>query len=156
MKEEHYVKVQRRKSLKYNDKQHYQYYVTIPIEILCSLALKTGQVMRCTTNGKGILVYSKAEKKKNNKIDYKQWISIIKKFTPPTNKPGKTYQQIRREGNIPLRSAPALWVRQAETDIGLIRKLNSKTRRILWTISQHQDSDKQFMEPTLIELIEDS
>lgn len=153
MKEEYYVKVQRRKSLKYSGKQHYQYYITIPIEISRRLEMELGQIMKCSINGRGILAYSKAEKKVNNQMDYEQWISIVRKFTPPINELGKTYRQIRREGNIPLKSAPALWVRQAKNDIGLTRKIDSKTHRILWTRSQTYDSHMPFIDPTLNELI---
>jgi hypothetical protein len=109
--------------------------------------------MRCSTNNKGTLTYFKAEKKENNKMDYKQWISIVREFTPPLDELGKTYRQIRREGNIPLKSAPALWVRQAKTDIGLTRKIDSKTHRILWTRSQTYDSHIRFIDSTLNELI---
>ena len=152
MKEEYYVKVQRRKSLKYGDKQHYQYYITIPIEISSHLELQTGQIMKCSIKGNGKIIYFKTEKKENNKLNYEQWISIVRKFTPSIHKPGKTYRQICKEGNIPLRSAPALWVKQAQIDIGLTRKMCLKTRRILWTISRPEESHIHYATPRLNEL----
>jgi bifunctional DNA-binding transcriptional regulator/antitoxin component of YhaV-PrlF toxin-antitoxin module len=130
MKTEYYVLVQRRKSLKYGEKQHYQDYITIPAELSRFLGLQPGQVMKCVVNGRGILTYIKAEKKPKNRMTYDDW---IRELTPWMTENGKTYRQICEEANILLKSAPALWVKQAERDIGLIRKRDSKTHRMLWT-----------------------
>ena len=133
MKSEHYILVQRRKSVKYAEKQHFQNYITIPIEISRLLGLVPGQVMKCEAKGEGILTYTKAEKKPRNKMAYYDWVNAIKELIPWITENGKTYGQICKEANLPLRSAPALWVRQAERDIGLTRKRDPKTRRIVWT-----------------------
>jgi len=133
MKSEYYVLVQRRKSLKYGEKQHYQDYITIPAELSRFLELQPGQAMKCSVNGRVNLTYVKAEKKPKNRMTYDDWVNAIRELTPLITENGKPYRQICKEANIPLKSAPALWVKQAERDIGLIRKRDSKTHRMLWT-----------------------
>lgn len=141
------MKVQRRKSLKYGDRQHYEYYITIPVEFSRRLGLERNQEMECYINSKGALTYTKAEKKTNNKMIYAEWISILRQFTPEFSEGGKTYRQICKEGGIPLKSAPAFWVKLAETDIGLIRKLDSRTHRILWMKALPRLRDTKLTEP---------
>jgi hypothetical protein len=58
---------------------------------------------------------------------------VVKKAMPIAGE-WETYEQIRKEGGITLQSAPAIWVRQAEKELGLIRTKDSKTHRILWWI----------------------
>jgi len=153
LKSEYYVLVQRRKSLRYGEKQHYQDYVTIPAELSRLLGLLPGQVMRCIANGRG-LTYAKSEGKPRNGTTYHDWISTIKDLIPPMGQQGKTYSQIRREANIPLKSAPALWVKQAERDIGLIRRRDPKTHRVLWTkVMAAQNLSSKFRTMTLTEVL---
>lgn len=114
MKSEYYVLVQRRKSLRYGEKQHYLNYLTIPAELSRFLGLQPGQAMKCIVNSRGILTYTKAEKKPKNRITYDDWVNAIRELTPQITENGKTYQQICKEANIPLKSAPALWVTQAK------------------------------------------
>mgnify|MGYP001029500883 CR=1 FL=1 len=156
MKNEHYVQVQRRKSLRYGEKQHYQDYITIPIELSRFLELQPGQVMRCATKNRAILTYTKAEGKPKNKMAYQEWIKAIGDRTPSAGEQGKTHSQICKEANLSLRSAPAFWVKQAEHDIGLIRRRDGKTHRMLWTrTSAGQHLQKRLRDPTLTELIGD-
>jgi bifunctional DNA-binding transcriptional regulator/antitoxin component of YhaV-PrlF toxin-antitoxin module len=136
-KTEYYMQVQRRKTIKYGTKQHHQDYITIPAELSETLGLQPGQVMKCTLNGNGnSLTYTKtAEKANSKKMGYGEWRDRVKEFTPSTGEPGKTYEQIRREGDIPLRTAPALWVKLAETELGLVRNRDKKSHRVLWSLS---------------------
>ena len=156
MKSEYYVLVQRRKSLKYGEKQHYQDYITIPTELSRFLGLQPGQVMKCVANGRG-LTYIKSESKPRNGMTYHEWVSAIRDLISPVGQNGKTYSQIRKEANIPLKSAPALWVKQAERDIGLTRKRDPKTHQIHWTrIPVTQNLPRQFRDLTLTELTQNT
>lgn len=158
------MQLQRRKSLKYAEKQHFQDYLTVPIEFSRFLELQPSQTMKCTVNGKGVLVYSAVEQKPiTERLIYQKWLDVVAKLTP-TTWPGKTYSQICREGSISLRSAPALWVRQAENDLGLRRSKDPRTHRILWTRSALEETgpterdklkdtkltDKNYIEPKLV------
>jgi len=157
MKSERYVLVQRRKSVKYGEKKNYQDYVTIPADISRSLGLLPRQVMRCVVNGRGVLTYVKAELESEIRMTYGDWINAIRGVIPLVGEQGKTYSHIRREANIRLKSAPALWVKQAERDIGLIRKRDPNTHRLLWTkLSATQNLPRKFKDLTLTELAEDN
>jgi len=90
-------------------------------------------------------------------MTYGDWINAIRDFIPLVGEQGKTYSHIRKEADILLKSAPALWVKQAERDIGLIRKQDSKAHRILWTkFSLTQDSPRKSRNLTLTELMENN
>jgi hypothetical protein len=67
------------------------------------------------------------------RLTCQKWLDAVAKLTPATW-PGKTYTQICKEGGITLQSAPAIWVRQAEKELGLLRRKDPKTHRILWSL----------------------
>lgn len=152
-KTEYYVQVQRRKTIKYGENQHHQDYITIPAGLSNTLDLQAGQIMRCALNGNGnSLIYTRiAEKPAKEKMTYEKWRDRVEKFTP-TEENGKTYEQIRTEGNIPIRTAPALWVKLAETELGLLRKRHPKTHRILWSLNP-QTSRPALKDTKLTEII---
>jgi hypothetical protein len=132
---EYYVQVQRRKTIKYGPTQHYQDSVTIPAHVSEALKLQPKEILKCILNGNGhSLTYTKVtEKPSSRKMRYEDWRDIVNKVTPIAGE-WKTYEQIRREGNIPIKTAPAYWVKLAEDDIGLIRKRDTRTNRILWAL----------------------
>jgi hypothetical protein len=79
-------------------------------------------------------MYSAIEQKPvTEKLTYQKWLETVARLTPTTT-PGKSYTQIRKEGGITLKSAPTIWVRQAEKELGLIRTKELKTHRILWLL----------------------
>jgi hypothetical protein len=134
VKAEHYVQLQGRKSLKYGEKQHFQHYLTVPTDFTPPHGFQPGQTFRCTSNGKGVLVYAPVQQKPiTERLTYHKWLDVVSRLTP-ASWPGKTYRQICREGGISLRSAPAIWVRQAEKELGLARTKDPKTHRILWSL----------------------
>lgn len=142
------MQLQRRKSLKYAEKQHFQDYLTVPIEFTRLLGFQPGQTMRCTVNGNGVLMYTAVERKPvAERLTYQKWLNVVAMLTPATW-PGKTYRQICNEGDISLRSAPAIWVRQAEKELSLIRTKDPKTHRILWSLDP-QKSKPSSRKPTL-------
>jgi hypothetical protein len=131
---EYYVQVQRRKTIKYGPTQHYQDSVTIPAHVSEALKLLPKQILKCVLNANGnSLTYTKVtEKPSSRRMRYEDWRERIKAFTPQAN-PGKTYAQIRDQAGIPIKTAPSLWVRLAENDIGLKRSKDRKTHKILWS-----------------------
>jgi hypothetical protein len=135
MKHEHYLKLQGRKTVKYGSKQHHEMTIVVPAEICRLLDLVSGNYMRLALNEKHELIYTKAnEKPPRNYLTYERWLTAISKLMPRGG-PGKTYAEICREAGIPHRSAPALWVRMAERDIGLVRNRDRVTRRVLWMMT---------------------
>jgi len=132
MNQAYYVKLQGHKTLKYGGKQNYQHYLVLP-KALCRIQdLETGQIFKLRLNEDGEIIFSRANRKPaRTKMTYAEWIDRIKPKIP-TQAPGKTYSQICDEAKIHHRSAPALWVRQAEHDIGLVREPDKGTHRVLW------------------------
>jgi bifunctional DNA-binding transcriptional regulator/antitoxin component of YhaV-PrlF toxin-antitoxin module len=139
---EYFVRVQRRKTVKYGPTQHHQDSVTIPAHVSEALKLQPGQIMKCILNCNGnSLTYTKVkEKPSSERIRYEDWRDIVRKVAPIAEE-WKTYEQIRREGNIPIKTAPAYWVKLAESDIGLVRKRDTKTNRILWGLAKGVKKD---------------
>lgn len=136
-KPDYYVQVQRRKTIKYRATQHYQDYLTIPAKMSQLLGLQPGQAMRCTLNSdRESLSYTKVvEKPLQKKMTYEEWRDRIHKFIPSANEDGKPFEEIRKEAGIPMLTAPALWVRLAEAELGLTRKRDQKTHRIIWSLA---------------------
>jgi bifunctional DNA-binding transcriptional regulator/antitoxin component of YhaV-PrlF toxin-antitoxin module len=130
-----YVQVQRHKTLKYGERQHYQDYITIPADLSETLGLRPGQVMKCVLSGSGnSLTYIEVtEKPSSGRMKYEEWRDIIRHVAPAAGG-WKTYDQISGEGNISMKTAPAYWVKLAENDIGLIRKRDTRTNRIQWDL----------------------
>ncbi|MGA2625745.1 MAG: hypothetical protein ABSF63_01615 [Candidatus Bathyarchaeia archaeon] len=134
-KTDYYVQVQRHKTIKYAERQHYQDYIVIPSQLSETLRLQPGQVMKCVLNGNGnALTYTTtAEKVNHGKMKYEQWLEKIKPYIP-TNALGKTYRQICVEAGIEMKSAPPEWVHKAKNEIALNNSIrDKKTHRILWS-----------------------
>jgi hypothetical protein len=128
---------------------------TCAVEFSRFLELQPSQTMKCTVNGRGVLVYTAVEQKPvTDRLTYQKWLEIVARLTPPTW-PGKTYTQICREGGIGLRSAPVVWVREAEHDIGLKRTMDTKTHRVLWTrqLNAKDHTPRKLRDAKLAELV---
>jgi len=134
-KTEYYLRAQRRKSLKYNDKQRYQDYITIPTQLFEELKLRPGQIMKCMRTGNSLLYTPVAEKPKQsenkNGMKYEEWANRIRTLTPIGT--WKECNQILKEASA-KNPPPPTWVILAKNEIGLKQKLNLKTRRTLWSL----------------------
>jgi len=147
-KTEYYVRVQRRKTIKYGTTQHHQYYLTVPAQLSETLKLQPKQPMKCMLNCNGssltYTIVSEIPKQDGNrsKIEYKDWLGLVRKFT--TTGTWKACEQILKEAGARI-PPPPIWVRLAENDIGLMRKQDSKTHRTLWSLDPQKakpSSDK--------------
>jgi len=136
-KTEYYVRVQRRKTIKYGTTQHHQHYLTIPAQLSETLKLQPKQPMKCmlNCNGSSLTYTIVAEIPKQNgnrsKMEYTEWLDLVRKFTPMST--WKACEQILREAAARI-PPPPIWVRLAENDIGLMRKQDPKTHRTLWSL----------------------
>lgn len=132
MKNEYYVKIQSRKTLRYNEKQHYQNYMTLPAELCRLRDIESGQFMRLAITEKGDLICAKVTKVPiKHRQTYEEWLKQIKPHIPATP-PGKAYAEICKDAGVMQKSAPAIWVNKAKADIGLDQIREVKTHRTLW------------------------
>jgi len=89
-------------------------------------------------------------------MKYEEWLTKIEPCIP-TDGAGKTYDEIRNEAGVGLRSAPAEWVHKAEIEIRLNRVQDKKLHRILWTRAKqhdaidHKQKELKFRDQTLKE-----
>jgi hypothetical protein len=138
IKQEYHVTVQRKKTVKYGEKQHYQQYIILPAPLCLQQKIETGQIFKIKISEEGDLTLSRVKcKPAKAKLTYQEWLQKITPFIP-TELPGKTCSQICLEAGVPLATAPAIWVKQAETDIGLERLPDPVSHRILWTRTAQQ------------------
>lgn len=134
MRTEYYVRAQERKTIKYKGKQHLERSMTIPAELSRIWDLKAGQTVRLKWDGNGNVVLTKvSQRPARARLTYVEWVERLSPFIPE-KEPGKTYQEICKQAGISHGSAPAIWVRQAEKDLGLVRTKDSKTHRTLWSL----------------------
>jgi hypothetical protein len=133
VKQQYYIKVQCRKTLKYKDSQYYESYMTLPADLCRFWKLENGQIVRLALDGCERAVLSKAQSKPHiHLITYHDWLSVIVPILQKNNR--LTYGEIRKHTGLVLKSAPAIWVKQAENDIGLVRARDHKTHEIVWSL----------------------
>jgi hypothetical protein len=140
VKSAYYVQVQRHKTVRYGPKQHYQDYVAIPLDISEALELQPRQILKCVLNGSSFTLARVAEKPVLKKISYEEWRDKVERVTPLSTVAWKSYAQIRIDAKIPIRTAPALWVKMAESDIGLRHVKHPKLHLVMWALVP-KDSD---------------
>jgi hypothetical protein len=94
---------------------------------------------RVNGNGRIILARSDSQPAETGKLDYDAFRRLVHQHLS-VEKHGLTYAQLRaRERNLP-RSPAAIWVKQLEADIGLVR-IPSPNRKILkriWRLQQKE------------------
>lgn len=133
MKQEYFVKIQRKKTQMYEGKQHYQRTITLPASLCRMYDLDTGQYVRLSFNGNGEITFRKTESRPLQKrMTYEEWLRKIEPHIPTTG-PGKIYTQICKEAGLTMRAAPAEWVHKAQIEIRLKKTRDKQTHHIVWT-----------------------
>jgi hypothetical protein len=149
-KPEYHVTVQRKKTVKYGEKQNYEQYVILPVPLCKEHSIETGQIFKIKKGEGGVITLTKVNSKPiGAKITYQDWLHRIKPFIPIVP-PGKSPSEICREAGLPLATCPAIWVRQAETDHELERFHDPVTHRIRWArpLKSPQSSPMQKLKET--------
>lgn len=124
-------------SYKYGDKSRYKYLISIPDETIEKLGWQAGSELNAIPKDNKIIVEfvskpsNKPQKILEPKMTYDEFKNKISKLL--TNNDGLTWTEIRDKLALPQIVPNNKWVRQMETDVGLLRVRDQKG--IVWKIT---------------------
>jgi antitoxin component of MazEF toxin-antitoxin module len=130
------MKLQKNFAYQYADKPRYKYLITIPEETIQKLGWEAGSELNADVKNEKLVVefVSKPSKKLKKEIEpkmiYDEFKNKIKELLE--SKEGLTWTEIRDGLKLPQIVPNNKWVKQMESDIGLIRVRDSKG--IVWRI----------------------
>jgi bifunctional DNA-binding transcriptional regulator/antitoxin component of YhaV-PrlF toxin-antitoxin module len=131
-------------------KPYKKYQVVIPKHVLKEAGWIQGEdeeevtwqgeiTFRANGNGRIMLARSDSRVTETSKLDYDAFRRLVHQHLSAENH-GLTYAEIRaREPNLP-RSPAAIWVKQLEADIGLVRipNANRKILKKIWKLQRRE------------------
>jgi len=135
------MKLQRHLAREVGGKEYYKWVITIPPKHVEALGWKEGDELESRVN-KGSLIIKKADlSKRHPKMTYEEFrdkIAELLKREPQ----GLNWTEIKKRLNLPQKVPNNLWVRMMENDIGLIRKLDSRTGKVIWRLKEYAKTDE--------------
>jgi len=117
------------------DNEYLKWTIIVPPSQVEQLGWDEGEELESYVRGKTLfvkpLVKRKEKPEKMSYQDFKEKVSALLSTEPE----GLSWTEIRRKLQLPQKVPNNLWVRMMEKDLGLLRQLDNKTARVIWTLA---------------------
>lgn len=116
------------------ENEYSKWIIIVPPSQIEQLEWKEGEELESRVKGKSLFIKPLAKKKESPRkmlyLDFREKIAAVLKTEPN----GLSWTEIRQRLQLPQKVPNNLWVATLEREIGLLRKLDSKTAKVIWKL----------------------
>jgi len=116
------------------ENEYSKWIIIVPPSQVEELGWKEGEELESYIKGRSLLIRlaikQKEKPQKMSYLDFKEKILALLKTEPN----GLSWTEIRQKLQLPQKVPNNLWVSMMEKDIGLLRRLDNKTAKIIWKL----------------------
>jgi antitoxin component of MazEF toxin-antitoxin module len=118
------------------ENEYSKWIIIVPPSQVEELEWKEGEELESHVKGKSLLIRPLTTKKESPRkmsyLDFREKIATVLKTEPN----GLSWTEIRQRLQLPQKVPNNLWVATMEREIGLLRKLDSKTAKVIWKLER--------------------
>jgi len=128
------MRLQKQVSRQVGDSEYLKWTIIVPPSQVEELGWNEGEELESYVKGKTLLVKPLVKHNERPKRisyrDFKEKVAALLSTEPE----GLSWTEIRQKLQLPQKVPNNLWVRMMEKDIGLLRRLDNKTAKVIWKL----------------------
>jgi len=137
------LRLLRQVSRQVGDNEYLKWTIIVPPSQVEELGWNEGEELESHVRGKTLLVKPLVKRKEIPKrmsyLDFKERVSALLSTKPE----GLSWTEIRQKLLLPQKVPNNLWVRMMEEELGLLRRLDNKTAKVIWKLDGMKEAPRK-------------